>query len=79
MDNLFPWLSLASELNHQKRSMFSTKVRSSKDLRQSRHSRPHFNPLVAAYRRCGELSTREERETCFKDAIQMLFVHKLRK
>lgn len=37
----------------------------------------HWNPLVAAYKRCAELVMREERETCFKDAVQMLFVHKL--
>jgi len=82
-DNLTPWLSLASEMRQQKpfwkRSMFSTKPHSSKALPQRRNNRPHWNPLVAAYKRCGELSTREERESCFKDAIQMLFVHKLRK
>ena len=44
---------------------------------QRRNNRPHWNPLVAAYKRCGDLISREERETCFKDAIQMLFVHKL--
>ena len=37
----------------------------------------HWNPLVAAYKRCAELVMREERESCFKDAVQMLFVHKL--
>ncbi|CAF1142976.1 unnamed protein product [Adineta ricciae] len=57
----------------------SLRVRSVKPLPQRRNNRPHWNPLVAAYKRCGELFTREERETCFKDAIQMLFVHKLRK
>lgn len=44
-----------------------------------RNNRPHWNPLVAAYKRCGEFITPEKRESCFKDAIQMLFVHKLRK
>ncbi|CAF1298346.1 unnamed protein product [Didymodactylos carnosus] len=39
--------------------------------------RPHWSPLVAAYKRCGEL-TRDEREICFKSAVQMLFVHKLK-
>ena len=46
---------------------------------QHRNSRAHWNPLVAAYKRCGELVARDERESCFKDAVQMLFVHKLRK
>jgi hypothetical protein len=44
---------------------------------ERRNNRPHWNPLVAAYKRCGELISREERESCFKDAVQMLFVHKL--
>jgi hypothetical protein len=46
---------------------------------QRRNYRPHWNPLVAAYKRCGELQLRDERESCFKHAVQMLFVHKLRK
>ncbi|CAF1263961.1 unnamed protein product [Rotaria sordida] len=46
---------------------------------QRRNNRPHWNPLVAAYKRCGELVSNEKRENCFKDAVQMLFVHKLRK
>jgi hypothetical protein len=46
---------------------------------QRRNNRPHWNPLVAAYKRCGELVSRIEREACFKDAVQMLFVYKLRK
>ncbi|CAF0798863.1 unnamed protein product [Rotaria sp. Silwood1] len=46
---------------------------------QRRNNRPHWNPLVAAYKRCGELVSTEKRENCFKDAVQMLFVHKLRK
>ena len=46
-------------------------------LPQRRNSRPHWNPLVAAYKRCGDLVAREDRESCFKDAVQMLFVHKL--
>jgi hypothetical protein len=50
-----------------------------KQIPQRRNNRPHWNPLVAAYKRCGELLLREERESCFKDAVQMLFVHKLRK
>jgi hypothetical protein len=44
---------------------------------QRRNNRPHWNPLIAAYRRCGDLVSREERESCFKEAVQMLFVHKL--
>ncbi len=44
---------------------------------ERRNNRPHWNPLVAAYKRCGELNMREERESCFKDAVQMLFVYKL--
>jgi hypothetical protein len=73
------WLSLISELKQQKRSAYPIRFHSSKALPQRRNNRPHWNPLVAAYKRCGELSTAEERESCFKDAIQMLFVHKLRK
>ncbi|CAF1388511.1 unnamed protein product [Adineta steineri] len=46
---------------------------------QRRNSRPHWNPLVAAYKRCRELVSRVESEACFKEAVQMLFVHKLRK
>ncbi|CAF2501774.1 unnamed protein product [Rotaria sp. Silwood2] len=46
---------------------------------QRRNNRPHWNPLVAAYKRCGELVSNAKRENCFKDAVQMLFVHKLRK
>ncbi len=79
-DNLTPWLS---DINQQQKPLGKrsalTKLRSVKLLPQRRNSRPHWNPLVAAYKRCGELSTRDERESCFKDAIQMLFVHKLRK
>lgn len=37
----------------------------------------HWNPLVAAYKRCGEYVMPEERESCFKDAVQTLFVHRL--
>jgi len=80
----FPsWLSSISERREQqesllKRSVFPFIFRSSKSV-QPRNNRPHWNPLVAAYKRCGELLTPEERESCFKDAIQMLFVHKLRK
>lgn len=44
---------------------------------QRRNNRPHWNPLIAAYKRCGELVSQENRENCFKDAVQMLFVHKL--
>lgn len=44
-----------------------------------RNNRAHWNPLIAAYKRCGELVSHVEREACFKDAVQMLFVHKLRK
>jgi hypothetical protein len=50
-----------------------------KPIPQRRNNRPHWNPLVAAYKRCGEFVSRDERESCFKDAVQMLFVHKLRK
>ncbi len=78
-DNLTPWLSVVSDMNQQQKRSASTKLRSVKLVPQRRNNRPHWNPLVAAYKRCGELSTREERESCFKDAIQMLFVHKLRK
>jgi hypothetical protein len=62
-----------------KRSVFSKGLRSLNLVPQRRNYRPHWNPLVAAYKRCGELPTPEERESCFKNAIQMLFVHKLRK
>ena len=55
---------------HSKRSIFALPI-----VRRS--NRPHWNPLIAAYRRCAELIMREERESCFKDAIQMLFVHRL--
>lgn len=83
-NNAASYLSLISQMKHQekpswKRSAFSIRFPSTKDLPQRRNNRPHWNPLVAAYKRCGELSRREERESCFKDAIQMLFVHKLRK
>ncbi len=79
-DDLASWLSSISQYRQQrKRSGFPIKHRSSIALPQRRNSRPHWNPLVAAYKRCGELSRREDRESCFKDAIQMLFVHKLRK
>ncbi|CAF1361663.1 unnamed protein product [Adineta steineri] len=80
-DNLPPWLSLVPETKQQsiwKRSKPLTR-QSAKALPQRRNYRPHWNPLVAAYKRCGELSRPEERESCFKDAVQMLFVHKLRK
>lgn len=79
------WVPSVDERNeqqvaaHWKRSALPLKARSSVPLPQRRNSRPHWNPLVAAYKRCGELSARDERETCFKNAIQMLFVHKLRK
>lgn len=53
-----------------KRSIFSLPV-------ARRSNRPHWNPLVAAYKRCAELAMREERESCFKEAVQMLFVHRL--
>ncbi|CAF0896762.1 unnamed protein product [Rotaria sordida] len=83
-DSLTPWLSLLSDMKqHQKpsskRSIFPFRFRSSNNLLQRRNNRPHWNPLVAAYKRCGELSTHEERESCFKDAVQKLFVFKLRK
>ena len=76
------WLSLASEMKQQQQEPIRKrsapiKRHSAKSLPQRRNYRPHWNPLVAAYRRCGELLTREERESCFKNAIQMLFVHKL--
>ena len=48
-------------------------------LPQRRSNRPHWNPLVAAYKRCAEYTSYEEREACFKNAVQILFVHKLRK
>jgi hypothetical protein len=85
-EKLVPWLSLASSINREqqrnaawKRSTSTFKRRSAKPLPQRRNNRPHWNPLVAAYKRCGDLSARDERESCFKNAIQMLFVHKLRK
>jgi hypothetical protein len=83
-DNLASWLSLISHMRQQqkpawKRAASTIRLHSTKALPQRRNNRPHWNPLVAAYKRCGELSRREERESCFKDAIQMLFVHKLRK
>ena len=85
-EKLVPWLPLASPVNREqqrnavwKRSTYPFKLRSAKPLPQRRNSRPHWNPLVAAYKRCGDLSARVERESCFKNAIQMLFVHKLRK
>ncbi|CAF3152049.1 unnamed protein product [Rotaria socialis] len=81
-DNVAPWLSYLSETRQNekpswKRSIFSFKS-SNSDV-QHRNNRPHWNPLVAAYKRCGELSMHEERESCFKDAVQRLFVFKLRK
>ena len=83
-EDLDSWVPSVDERNDQraslwKRSASPLKARSSIPLPQRRNSRPHWNPVVAAYKRCGHLSAREERETCFKDAIQMLFVHKLRK
>ncbi|CAF2644983.1 unnamed protein product [Rotaria sp. Silwood2] len=83
-ENLTPWLSFISDMKQyqkpsSKRSIFPIKFRSSNNLVQRRNNRPHWNPLVAAYKRCGELSTHEERESCFKDAVQRLFVFKLRK
>lgn len=48
-------------------------------LPQRRSNRPHWNPLVAAYKRCGEYTSYEDRQSCFKNAVQILFVHKLRK
>ncbi len=69
-DNSDEWKSKS------KRSISSIGI---KPLPQHRNNRPHWNPLVAAYKRCGEFVSRDEREACFKDAIQMLFVHKLRK
>lgn len=83
-DNLLPWLSMMPPMRHHekfstKRSIFPFKFRSTKDSLQRRNNRPHWNPLVAAYKRCGELLTNEDRESCFKDAIQRLFVFKLRK
>ncbi|CAF0810454.1 unnamed protein product [Adineta ricciae] len=59
-----------------KRSISSNRLRQTP---QRHNSRPHWNPLVAAYKRCGELTSRIERESCFKEAVQMLFVYKLRK
>ena len=72
-DDASPWLSLERN-SFEKRAVFPFK-----SLPQRRNNRPHWNPLVAAYKRCGELLAREDRESCFKNAIQMLFVHKLRK
>jgi len=48
-------------------------------LPQRRSNRPHWNPLLAAYKRCGEYTSYEDRQSCFKNAVQILFVHKLRK
>ena len=59
------------------RLIWKSKRSVSLPLPQRRNSRPHWNPLVAAYKRCGHLDAREDRENCFKDAVQMLFVHKL--
>jgi hypothetical protein len=83
-DNSASWLSSISQMRQHdepvwKRSGFPVKLYSSIALPQRRNNRPHWNPLVAAYKRCGELLRREDRESCFKDAIQMLFVHKLKK
>lgn len=83
-DSLMNWLSylLDAERNEKissKRSIFPIRFPSSKTVVQRRNNRPHWNPLVAAYKRCGELVTPEEREACFKDAVQRLFVFKLRK
>ncbi|UJR31108.1 hypothetical protein I4U23_018616 [Adineta vaga] len=83
-DNNVPlssWSSILSDMKEQPvwQQSNSHKIRSVKPLPQRRNSRPHWNPLIAAYKRCGELPKRDERETCFKDAVQMLFVHKLRK
>jgi hypothetical protein len=83
-DNSETWLSHISDMKQHeepewKRSIISKGLRSLNLVPQRRNYRTHWNPLVAAYKRCGELSTPEERESCFKNAIQMLFVHKLRK
>jgi hypothetical protein len=85
-DNSPTWLSHISDMKQQqqeepewKRSISSKGLRSLTLVPQRRNYRSHWNPLVAAYKRCGELSTPEDRESCFKNAIQMLFVHKLRK
>ncbi|CAF3337085.1 unnamed protein product [Rotaria socialis] len=67
----------APELKHKSKRAISTS--GTIPLLQQRNSRPHWNPLIAAYKRCGELGSSESRENCFKDAVQMLFVHKLRK
>ena len=63
----------------EKRPIFARRFLSQKSIPQRRNYRPHWNPLVAAYKRCAELSRPEERESCLKDAIQKLFVHRLRK
>lgn len=80
-EDFLQWLSSASAVKDRdeqislgKRSAFPFK-----SLPQRRNNRPHWNPLMAAYKRCGELSLPNEREACFKNAIQMIFVHKLRK
>lgn len=82
-DDVIPALPLsfasAMEREPMHKRASAVQLRSAKLLPQRRNNRPHWNPLVAAYKRCGELATREERESCFKDAVQMLFVHKLRK
>ncbi|CAF1941416.1 unnamed protein product [Rotaria magnacalcarata] len=67
----------APELKHRSKRAVLTSGKI--PLLQHRNNRPHWNPLVAAYKRCGELGSPESRENCFKDAVQMLFVHKLRK
>jgi hypothetical protein len=65
--------------NWKSKSKRSISPFSLRPMPQRRNNRPHWNPLVAAYKRCGELVSRVERESCFKDAVQMLFVYKLRK
>ena len=65
--------------NLESKSKRSTSSFRSQPIPQRRNSRPHWNPLIAAYKRCGELVSHVERESCFKDAVQMLFVYKLKK
>ena len=81
-DRFIPSGILSSDQEEEsawKRAIFPFGSHSSKSVPQRRNNRPHWNPLIAAYKRCGELLHRDERESCFKNAIQMLFVYKLRK
>ncbi|CAF0780553.1 unnamed protein product [Didymodactylos carnosus] len=76
-EQLYRWILEIPRIkeNHLLSSPYSKRSSSSPPQKKFR---PHWSPLVAAYKRCGEL-IRDKREKCFKNAVQMLFVHKLKK